>query len=247
MRVTSGNTISGVIILYPVSRQEHPSEVSPESPSSLRLPETEQCPQPRLPLQNKTHGVTEVNFNYLFNNFKNIFLLFRSILAKSGTETVRTTHGKSKIRTFDRVASSEERSERLRMMKSLEGGRTTEDSVPSEVTARSLRTVEDSLPSEVTAHANTDGVEMNMNPAEHTNNENVICTTTPGTEEPTDSASASNVSQYPSTQHNYTENPESASESELGPVTCQQAETESVQENSSQDTEGTETMETDGV
>ena len=137
----------------------------------------------------------------------------RSILAKNNTENTRKNHSRKKSNTHERISPSADKTERLRMMKSLGG--------EAEL-----------LPREVNENADREMVENvnGTNCREQTFNENVISRTNPGTDETTIPSQTNNVSQYPSTpstQENY-----NASDFEVSPVAGQQPETEPHPENS---------------
>ena len=97
---------------------------------------------------------------------------------------------------------------------------------------KSLGGEADILSREVNENADREIVENvnGTNCPEQTINENVICSTNPGTDETAIPSQTNNVSQYPSTpstQENY-----NASDFEVSPVACQQPETEPQPENS---------------
>ena len=124
----------------------------------------------------------------------------RSIIAKNNTEIIQRNHCRKKSKTLERPASSVDKTERLRMLKSLGG---EAEIRPAEVNRNADRDMHDNV--NVT------------NYREQTNDENVISSTNPGpgTDETANPSQTNNVSQYPSspsTQDNY-----SASDFEVSP------------------------------
>ena len=143
----------------------------------------------------------------------------RSTIAKNNTEINQKNQCRKKSKTLERPASSVDKNERLRMLKSLGG---EAEIGPAEVNRNADRDMDDNV--NVT------------NYREKTNNENVINSTNPGpgTDETANPSQTNNVSQYPSSPSTQ----DNASDFEVSPVSCQQSETELDPENSSNGTHG---------